>query len=70
MTDADLEAGRRLMARLDAFAAFTDEPGRLTRLFLSEAHAKAAQALIGWCVEAGLEARLDAAVNVVARYEG
>ena len=27
----------RLMARLDAFAAFSDEPGRLTRLFLSEA---------------------------------
>jgi len=70
MTDADLEAGRRLMAKLDAFAAFTDEPGRLTRLFLSDAHAKAARAFIGWCGEAGLEARIDAAGNVVARYEG
>jgi allantoate deiminase len=70
MTDADLEAGRRLMARLDAFAAFTDEPGRLTRLFLSDAHAKAARAFIGWCAEAGLEAKIDAAGNVVARYEG
>ena len=27
-------AGERLMARLDAFAAFTDEPGKLTRLYL------------------------------------
>ena len=30
--DADL-AGQRLMARLDAFAAFTDEPRRLTGFF-------------------------------------
>ena len=68
--EADLSAGRRLMDRLDAFAAFSDEPRRLTRLFLSDAHAKAAQAFIGWCAEAGLEARIDAAGNVVARYEG
>jgi allantoate deiminase len=66
----DLAAGARLMARLDAFAAFTDEPGRLTRLFLSDAHRRAAQALIGWCAETGIEARIDAAGNVVARYEG
>jgi allantoate deiminase len=58
------------MARLDAFAAFSDEPRRLTRLFLSDAHRRAAQAFIGWCGEAGLEARIDAAGNVVARYEG
>ena len=70
LSDADRAAGRRLMARLEAFAAFTDEPGRLTRLFLSDAHRRAARALIGWCAEAGLEARIDAAGNVVARYEG
>jgi allantoate deiminase len=68
--DADLAAGRRLMARLDAFAAFSDEPRRLTRLFLSDAHRRAARAFIGWCGESGLEARIDAAGNVVARYEG
>src|ERR1700728_3589812 len=68
--DADTAAGRRLMARLDALAAFTDEPGRLTRLFLSDAHRRAAHAFIGWCGEAGLEAKIDAAGNVVARYEG
>jgi acetylornithine deacetylase/succinyl-diaminopimelate desuccinylase-like protein len=68
--DADLTAGRQLMARLDAFAAFSNEPRRLTRLFLSDAHRRAAHALIGWCGEAGLEARIDAAGNVVARYEG
>jgi allantoate deiminase len=70
LSEADLAAGARLMARLDAFAAFTDEPGRLTRLFLSDAHRRAAAAFIGWCGEAGLAARIDAAGNVVARYEG
>jgi len=70
LSDAELAAGARLMARLDAFAAFTDEPGRLTRLFLSGAHRRAAEAFIGWCGEAGLKARIDAAGNVVARYEG
>ena len=68
--DADLAAGRRLMARLDAFAEFSDEPRRLTRLFLSDAHRRAARAFIGWCGEAGLEASIDAAGNVAARYEG
>jgi len=68
--DADLVAGRRLMGRLDAFAAFTEEPGRLTRVFLSDAHRRAAHAFIGWCGEAGLAASIDAAGNVVARYEG
>ena len=58
------------MARLEAFAAFTDEPRRLTRLFLSDAHRRAAHAFIGWCGEAGLQAKIDAAGNVVARYEG
>ena len=70
VSDADLAAGRRLMDRLKAFAEFTDEPRRLTRLFLSEAHRRAAHAFIGWCSEAGLHARIDAAGNVVARYEG
>jgi allantoate deiminase len=70
LSEADLASGARVMARLDAFAAYTDEPGRLTRLFLSDAHRRAAAAFIGWCGEAGLAARIDAAGNVVARYEG
>jgi allantoate deiminase len=58
------------MARLEAFAGFSDEPRRLTRLFLSEAHRRAARAFIEWSGEAGLQAKIDAAGNVVARYEG
>ena len=70
LADADLAAGRLLMAKLEAFAAFTDEPRRLTRLFLSQAHRRAALAFIAWCSEARLQAKIDAAGNVVARYEG
>jgi len=62
--------GPALMARLDEFAAFTDEPGVLTRFYLSPAHRRAADCLIGWMEEAGMTARLDAAGNVVGRYEG
>ena len=36
--DGACSPGRRLMARLDAFARFSDEEGRLTRLYLSNAH--------------------------------
>jgi ribosomal protein S18 acetylase RimI-like enzyme len=41
VSDADLAAGRRVIARLETFAEFTDEQRRLTRLFLSEAHRRA-----------------------------
>jgi hypothetical protein len=55
----------RLMARLVDFAKLIDEPGRLTRVFC---HRRATQAYIGWCVETGLEARIDAAGKVASRY--
>jgi allantoate deiminase len=51
--------GRRLMDRLDEFAAFTDDPPKLTRLYLSEAHRRAAQRYIAWARESGIEARVD-----------
>jgi allantoate deiminase len=63
-------AARRMMQRLDDFARFTDEEGRLTRLFLSKAHGAAARQFLAWCNEAGLNARIDASGNVIARYEG
>jgi allantoate deiminase len=66
---ADLRFGPALMARLDALARFTDEPGRLTRLYLSPAHAGAAAQVLAWMREAGMEAGLDAAASVVGRYE-
>ncbi len=63
-------AARRLMTRLDEFAAFTDEPGKLTRLYLSPSYRAACDQFVKWAEAAGMSARLDAAGNVRARYEG
>src|SRR5690606_21406993 len=59
--------GAALLARLDALAAFTDEPGRLTRLYLSPAHRAAADRVVGWMAEAGLAVRIDPMGTVVGR---
>src|SRR3978361_642228 len=61
------EIGAALMARLDALARFTDEPGRLTRFYLAPAHRAAADKLRGWMEEAGLTSEIDAIGNVVGR---
>jgi allantoate deiminase len=68
--DFDPAAAARMMARLDAFAAFTDEPGKLTRLYLSPSYRAACEQFAQWAVEAGMSARIDAVGNVRARYEG
>lgn len=58
------------MARIDALAAFTDEPGKLTRLYLSPSHVAAAKQVKAWMQDAGMQARIDTVGNVVGRYEG
>src|SRR6202034_3140124 len=70
MTLGNAGAGRRLMARLDEFAQFTDEPGRVTRLYRSPSYRGACERLAPWMREAGLEPEIDPAGNVHARYEG
>jgi allantoate deiminase len=70
MIDENVSPGRRLMARLDEFTRFSDEEGKLTRLYLSDAHRRAAQQYVAWCREIGLAAKIDASGNVWARYEG
>ena len=63
-------AAARMMTRLDDFAAFTDEPGRLTRLYLSPSYRRACEQFAQWAREAGMSASIDAVGNVRARYEG
>lgn len=60
----------RIVARLDALNAASDDEGGLTRLTLSPAHARAVAMVRGWMEEAGLAVRLDAAGNLVGRREG
>lgn len=64
------ELGRSAFALLNDLAAITDEPGKITRLYLSPAHAAAAQFVRDRMAEAGLVARLDAAGSVQGRIEG
>jgi allantoate deiminase len=58
------------MALIDGLAQYTDEPGRLTRLYLSPAHRAAAEATLGLMRDAGMEAHIDAAGSVVGRRPG
>jgi allantoate deiminase len=55
---------------IEELAQHTDEPGRLTRLYLSDAHRRAADATLRLMQEAGLNARIDALGSVIGRVEG
>lgn len=62
--------GARTFAALDGLNRFSDEPGKLTRLYLSPAHRQAAEWTRGAMEVAGLEAFIDAAGSVQGRREG
>ena len=63
--------GGRVMRRLEELARFSEEGGALTRLYLTPEHKAAAEQVLAWMREAGMEgAAIDAAGNAVGRYEG
>ncbi len=62
--------GARAFAALEGLARFSDEPGKLTRLYLSPAHRQAAEWTKGAMEVAGLTAFIDAAGSVQGRREG
>ena len=66
----DLSLGRRVMALIEELALHTDEPGRITRLYLSRAHRSAAEATLGMMRKAGMDASIDALGSVVGRIGG
>jgi allantoate deiminase len=59
-----------VLERCDALAAFSEEDGRLTRRFATEALRAAGDAVQGWMRDAGMTTRRDAIGNVVGRLEG
>ena len=61
--------GEAISGRLAELAALSDEPGRLTRLYLSPAHRRAVDLVSYWMRDAGMSVRLDALASVVGRYE-
>lgn len=65
-----LSRGEAVMARLAELARYTEEPGRLTRRYLSAPYCEAAAQIETWMREAGMTAAVDAVGNVVGRLEG
>ena len=63
-------SGARLLEHADALAAITETPPALTRTYLTQEHRRAADLVLGWMRDAGMQARLDEAGNVAGRYEG
>jgi len=61
MNDAKRCLGDRAQAMIDALATITAEPGKLTRLYLTEEHREAARLVGAWMRRAGLSVRMDAA---------
>ena len=64
------DATQRLGRMLDALGRITDEPGRVTRTFLSPAMQRANALVGGWMKDAGLSVRVDAVGNLIGRLEG
>ncbi|MGE7468898.1 allantoate amidohydrolase [Bosea sp. NPDC003192] len=62
--------GARAFATLAGINRFSDEPGKLTRLYLSPSHRQAAEYVRGAMEVAGLTAFIDAAGSVQGRREG
>ena len=63
--------GARAWTRLEALRQFTDEPGKITRLYLSPSHRQAVDATAAMMREAGCDhVHVDALGSVIGRYEG
>jgi hydantoinase/carbamoylase family amidase len=58
------------MARCDALAAYSEEPGRITRPYGTPSLTAAREDVARWMREAGLNVRIDAAGNLRGRVEG
>jgi allantoate deiminase len=63
----DSEAARLLRERINELALISEEPGRLTRTFLSPAMERANALVGGWMREIGMETREDSVGNLIGR---
>ncbi|HEX6944720.1 MAG TPA: M20 family metallo-hydrolase, partial [Casimicrobiaceae bacterium] len=57
-----------ILRQADLLAGITEEPGRITRTYLTPQHREAGELIAGWMRDAGMEAHFDALGNVVGRY--
>ena len=59
----------RVLARADVLAGFSEEQGRLTRLYGTRSLVEASEQVAGWMEAAGMTVRRDAVANVIGRLE-
>jgi allantoate deiminase len=64
------EFSTEILLRIEALAAISEAPDRLTRIFLSPEHRRANALVQSWMREAGMAVRSDAVGNIIGRYEG
>jgi len=62
------EIGRIVMEWSEVIGAFSDDADGLTCAYMTDAHRRTAQQIAAWMREAGMEAHIDDAGNVVGRY--
>jgi allantoate deiminase len=58
------------LRRCDQVARYSEQPGAITRTFLSEPMRRLHQEVGRWMTEAGLDVRVDAAGNLIGEYAG
>ena len=62
--------GDLIYSRIGELARISDDPDRLTRVYLSPAHKQAVGLVAQWMRDAGMSVRIDGTGNVVGRREG
>lgn len=62
------DLARRVLARCDTVAGFTEEPGRITRTFLCAPARQVQERVAEWMRAAGMLTRVDALGNLIGRY--
>ena len=60
--------GSTILEQAEILGAITEEPGRVTRTYLTPQHRAAGDRIIGWMRDAGMDAGYDALGNVVGRH--
>ncbi|WP_431204402.1 allantoate amidohydrolase [Bradyrhizobium betae] len=66
----DASLGKEIVRRINELCAISEDPEKLTRIYLSKELRKAAELILIWMRDAGMNAHLDAIGNVCGRYEG
>lgn len=62
--------GDEIVGRINRLGTISETPAHLARVFLTSEHRAAADLILTWMRDAGMQAHLDAVGNVCGRYEG